>query len=332
MRAYVRECALYMVVMIKVNIMMNKRVDMLPVLFRVILFLCMAVVYVRAEPAVLENPSYKLEIYRLKFSDSASVLPMLKDIYAHDADVRMAGTGSKLFIRASSKQHAEIAAVVNELDIKRKNVRIDVKFIGSGKDSSDGVAVKTHGGVIYNKDGLSGNITLKPSIHSRSTTTSSSTTQILMAMSGTRASLRIGERIPYLTWIMDYGFRYGLIAGSVEWQDVGSFLSIEPEIIGDGPMIRVKLVPELSGLVDGKRRQIRFIQAATEVTVRDGQSVQIGGASKSSEFLSRFLVGVDRQGSSSALSIVLTPRIMDDRMMNYDGGTMKNVQARPKGW
>ena len=317
---------------IEVNIMMNKRVYILAVSLRVVLLLCGSVLSMRAEPVVTEDPSYKLEIYRLKFSDSESVLSMLKDIYIHDANVRMAGTGSKLFIRASSAQHAEISAVVNELDIKRKNVRIDVQFVGSGRDSSDGVAIKTSGGVIYNKDGVSGNITLKPSIHSRSTTTSSSTTQILMAMSGTRASLRIGEKIPYLTWIMDYGFRYGLIAANVEWQDVGSFLSIEPTIIGDGPMIRVRLVPELSGLVDGHRHQIRFVQAATEVTVRDGQSVQIGGANQSSEFLSRFLVGIDRQGSSSALSIGLTPRIMDDRAMSYDGGTMKNVPTRPKGW
>lgn len=273
----------------------------------------------------------KLEIYKLKNNEAAVVLPALKDIYANDPKVRMTAAAGKLFIRASEKQHKEITSLIKELDIKRKNVRIDVKFVGSGQQYDGGASLNPQGGVIYNKNGFSSNIAVKPSLHSTSTTTSSSTTQILMAMSGTRASLRIGEKIPYLSWIMDYGYRYGVVAANVEWQDVGSFLSVEPTIIGDGPMIRVKLVPELSGMVEGRYNQIRFVQAATEVTVRDGESVQIGGENKNSEFLSHFLVGFDKQGSSSTLNIVLTPRIMDD-MTDYKNEMIKTHGRKKMNW
>jgi type II secretory pathway component GspD/PulD (secretin) len=300
---------------------------------RIMLLLLLSVLSLIAAPIERAGAGNTLEIYKLKFSETGPVLDTLKDIYSNDPAVRMTAAAGKLFIRASAAQHAEISSLINELDIRRKNVRIDVEFVGNGRQSDHGAAVQTRGGVIYNsKSGVSGNISLKPSLYNTTTTISSSTKQILMTMSGSRASLRIGERVPYLSWVMDYGYRYGLITSNIEWQDVGSFLSVEPTIIGDGPMIRVRLVPELSGLVEGRPRQIRFVQAATEVTVHDGRSVQIGGANKSSEFLSKFLIGFDRQGNSSTLSIVLTPRIMDGTVSSYKDEMINDVPRRPKGW
>lgn len=301
---------------------------------RVLLFVCSVFVSVLSVQAEIKNSiaDRKLEIYRLQYSEAESVLNSLKEFYAGDADIRMTAAAGKLFIKATDKQHKEIAALIKELDVKRKNVRIDVRFVGAGQKSDGGASLNPRGGMVFDsKTGFNGRIAVKPSVYSTSTTTSSSTTQILMAMSGTSATLRIGERVPYLTWIMNYGYRYGVIASNVEWQDVGSFLSVEPTIIGDGPMIRVKLVPELSGFVDGKRRRIKFVQAATEVTVRDGQSVQIGGANKNSEFLSRFLIGFDKHGSSSKLDIVLTPRIEGD-MTTYKNEMINDKVRKPKGW
>jgi hypothetical protein len=76
-------------------------------------------------------------------------------------------------------------------------------------------------------------------------------------------------------------------------------------------MIRIRITPELSGLVNGHSLRTRFSRVATEVVVQNGQTFQIGGLDRDTDFYSRFLVGVSRSGSQQSLDILLTPRIMD---------------------
>jgi type II secretory pathway component GspD/PulD (secretin) len=135
---------------------------------------------------------------------------------------------------------------------------------------------------------------------------------MLVAMDGHSASLRVGETVPYLAWLTEYGCRHGYIREAhIERREVGSFLAVEPEIIGEGLMIRVRLIPELSGrLEDGTSQTIRFTQVATEVIACDGQPVSIGGFTKDQDFYSKFLIGRSGTGESSTTDITLTPRIL----------------------
>jgi type II secretory pathway component GspD/PulD (secretin) len=135
--------------------------------------------------------------------------------------------------------------------------------------------------------------------------------QTLLVASGRQASLRVGESVPYVDWFVDYGTRYGYLQQSINWKDVGASLIVEPVVIGEGPMIRIRLTPELSGLVDGNVYRTSFSRVATEIVVQDGQTFQIGGLDKDEDFYSRFLIGFDRSGSRQALNITLTPRIVD---------------------
>ncbi len=257
------------------------------------------------------HKSVTLQIYTLKYADTASIKDTLLDIYSNDNSIRIAASRNKLFIRASEQQHKEIKNLLKELDVRQKNVRIDVKFSGTGDNSDIGAGITGHGKVIYGNGDISGNVAVNPSIHSSSTHISETSTQTLMVMSGAHAELRVGTRVPYLNWIMEYGYHHGFIAGNIQWENVGSFLSVEPDIIGEGPMVKVRLVPVLSGLVDGHRERIRFTEEATEVVVRSGNTVTIGGASNSRQFLSHFLVGFDKSGRSYALNISLKPTIMN---------------------
>jgi type II secretory pathway component GspD/PulD (secretin) len=97
----------------------------------------------------------------------------------------------------------------------------------------------------------------------------------------------------------------------VNWQQVGSRLIVEPTVIGQGPMIRVRVTPELSGMVDGQPLHTRFAGATTEIVVKDGESFSIGGMAGDATFYSRFLVGRSDAGSQEQVDIVLTPHIMD---------------------
>ncbi len=135
---------------------------------------------------------------------------------------------------------------------------------------------------------------------------------MLVAMDKHRATLRVGERVPYLAWLTEYGFRHGYIREThIEWRDVGSFLAVEPDIIGDGPMIRIRLIPTLTGrLKDGQEETIRFTELTTELIARDGQTVSVGGFTENRDFYSKFLVGRSGGNESLITDITLTPRIL----------------------
>jgi len=76
-------------------------------------------------------------------------------------------------------------------------------------------------------------------------------------------------------------------------------------------LIRVRLTPTLSGrLENGMKQTIEFTELATEVVVRDGQTLSIGGFNQDQEFSSKFLIGRSGGSESSITDITLTPRIL----------------------
>ena len=75
-------------------------------------------------------------------------------------------------------------------------------------------------------------------------------------------------------------------------------------------MMKIRITPVLSGLVDGKPFQVRYTQVATEVSARDGQPVRLGGMDRHNEFYNRFLIGIEKTSKTSTLNITMTPRIM----------------------
>ncbi len=71
----------------------------------------------------------------------------------------------------------------------------------------------------------------------------------------------------------------------------------------------MRVTPELSGVVEGRPERIRFAQAATELVVRDGETLQLGGFDQHRDFYDRFLIGSRRGGQAQSLAIELTPRV-----------------------
>ena len=78
----------------------------------------------------------------------------------------------------------------------------------------------------------------------------------------------------------------------------------------DGGLIRLRITPELRGLVDGDSRAVRFASAASEVVISDGQSYPLAGLAEGHEFMQRFLVGRSSGEVTETLDITVTPRVM----------------------
>jgi len=216
----------------------------------------------------------------------------------------------KLAVRGTAEQHAGVEQILREMDKPPKNIQIDVQFARNGQTSNREAGIRPKGPIIIRDGEVHGSF--EGRFVNQSTTSSENTTQMLVAMDGRSAMLRVGESVPYLAWLTEYSWRCGYIREvQIEWRDIGSFLSVVPEIIDDGPMIRIRLTPTLSGqLENGTKQTIQFTELTTEVIVRDGQTISIGGVNQDKEFFSKFLVGRSGGSDSSITDITLTPRIL----------------------
>jgi len=245
--------------------------------------------------------------YPAPHMDSAEVKAALEEALSPGSRVITLRGIRKVFLIATPEEHELAEALLADLCVPRQNVAIEVRFKSRGRASERGAKIDPSGSVTLGPDGVS-DYEIRAGLVFQRTETSSDTVQMLTVMDGRRGRLRIGRSVPYLDWFVQYGRRFGYIEAELKWQEVGAWLVVEPEILPDG-LIRVRLIPELSGFVDGSPRQVQFKRVETEVTVAPGSVIRIGGLNKDEEFYSRFLIGGERGDRSEQLEILLTPRI-----------------------
>lgn len=252
-----------------------------------------------------------LKLYSVHYTDPSSAGEIIKMMMPSTNGLSIQVLDRKLAVRGTAEQHATVETLLLELDKPPKNVQINVEFARSGQNSSREMGIRPSGPILISDGEVHG--TFEGRFNNQRTTSSENVTQMLVAMDGHSASLRVGETVPYLAWLTEYGTRHGYIREThIEWRDVGSFLAVMPEIIDNGPMIRIRLVPTLIGrLADGNEQTIQFTEVSTEVIARDGQSISIGGFTQNQDFYSKFLAGRSVGNESSVTDITLTPRILN---------------------
>lgn len=261
--------------------------------------------------ATAQQGQSRFEVYNLGFADAPSAVELVKAIIGPTGSVSLDEANHRLLVVATDEGHAQVANMMRKLNVPPRNVRIEVRFIGSSSQQNVGAGIGASGEIVRDEGITRTKIKVKPHIENTTITSSSDVAQTLLVASGRQGFLRVGESVPYVDWFMDYGLQYGYLRQRINWKDVGASLIVEPTVMGEGPMIRIRLTPELSGLVDGNVYRTSFSRVATEVVVQDGQTFQIGGLDKDNDFYSRFLIGFDRSGGQQALNITLTPHIAD---------------------
>lgn len=252
------------------------------------------------------------KVHSLGFTDGPTALEMAKSVVSPGGNVALDPANNRLLVFATPAEHEQLGALADQLSAPPPVVRIEVRHVGSGRETESTTAIETDGGVVIGEGGVSGSVRIRPILTRRTTETQDNTAQILTVSSGRSAMLRVGEDVPYVEWLMSRAYGWGITQAGIAWQKVGAYLSVEPTVIGTGPqaLIRVRLTPELSGLVDGNPYRVRYSQVATEVVVAPGQTLQIGGLNQDREFYSRFLIGQSRTGVRRSMTIELTPTLV----------------------
>jgi len=252
-----------------------------------------------------------LKVYPLSSPHPAPIIEAVRTMIGEDAKIVHDKNTNRLLVLATSNQQSQVSAILEKLDAPSRNIRIDVAIAESRTGGGSQFGVGGSGEIVVTPGGTAHRGRLVPYLDHRSSVRDSSTRQTLYVQNGGKASLRVGQEVPFLEWLVESGRHWGYIRQNVTMKQVGASLVVEPQIVGNGPMISVALVPELSGFVDGQRQSIRYTRAATSVTVKDGQPFSISGFGENSEFYSRFLAGVGRERHQKNMSMTLTARIVN---------------------
>jgi type II secretory pathway component GspD/PulD (secretin) len=215
---------------------------------------------------------------------------------------------NRVIVSDRPEVHARVAAALRGLDTPARNVRIYVTHESERLDERTllgGSAGAGKGDVrvgVGRNPPRSGVEVRGEASRSRST---SKTQQEIVVMSGGKAEITVAEQVPYSDWFLDWGQTRGLWARTIQWRDVGASLVVEPVALGDG-RVRVRLTPAFSYFLDRERLVTEIHQLTTEVVVREGEPIALGGVPLSdSEFRDRFLVGFDRGRTLQRVHITL---------------------------
>ncbi|MBN1688442.1 MAG: hypothetical protein JW893_05020 [Candidatus Omnitrophica bacterium] len=128
--------------------------------------------------------------------------------------------------------------------------------------------------------------------------------QTISVMSGLEARLFIGKRVPYIQWYRTFLYEEGYLAADVILKDIGTSLIVKPQLLGN--VIVIELIPEISYETNDGRGSIAVTRLRTTVRAGDGQSIEIGGSTRESEFAQNFY----RNESGEEIRVILTPHVM----------------------
>lgn len=129
-------------------------------------------------------------------------------------------------------------------------------------------------------------------------------TQMITVLDGGQGYLHVGEKLPEPAWFFSYAQTNGMLNVVVDYRDVGSRLLVRPIIRGN--VIDILLIPEISYVANGRHRSIVFTGLETRVSVRPGETIEIGGLQQDAQFSNRFF----QTHTGQSIRIQLTPEIL----------------------
>ena len=175
-----------------------------------------------------------------------------------------------------------------------RQIRVDVQFRQTGTQSRD--AAGAAGGVSVSPRG-----SLRPrggvGAGSTETRVQQSTGIFTLVQDG-------GESI--LTFVKVGATNYiPYIASGVAFRDVGTALKVRASLL-PGDRIRVRLTPTISYFSADGSGTIEFTEATTDVIVPNGRAVLLAGSTTDTHAITRQILGVAREQSTSETTVVLT--------------------------
>lgn len=245
-----------------------------------------------------------LRIIELKHRPALEVVPLVRPLLS-PADA-VSATDYRLIVRAPAATIAEIERVVRELDVARRQLTISVRQVEAGtRDRS------THGVEGEVDIGDRGRVRLPKVMRGhetviigdpngvqyrggeRRTTGRSEQTQQLRVQDGASAYLRMGQSIPQVQRVLALSGNGAVAYDTVVMRDATTGFDVRPQVRGD--RVQLDIVPRVARLSDPRRGIVDFREAATTITVKLGEWVDIGQVLSQGSAVNRAILSRDAE-------------------------------------
>jgi Bacterial type II and III secretion system protein len=184
-----------------------------------------------------------------------------------------------------------------------RQIRVDVQFRQTGTQSRD--AAGASGGVVITERG---GVRPRGAAGAGATETrvQRSTGIFTLVQDGGESTLTVTQQVPYaqVAFYRDYATGAGYVASGVAFRDVGTALRVRASVLADD-RIRVRLTPTISYVATDGSGTIEFTEATTDVIVPNGRAVVLAGSTTDTHVVTRQILGISREQSSSETTVVL---------------------------
>lgn len=251
--------------------------------------------------------SEKVEIIKIKYINPMNLLKMIKDIYKYRGEIIVNTEMKRMIIKTTQTEINKIKEIINKLDVPPLQVTIEAKLIEvtTGNNENKGI----NWNYINPRQGASGNnfdiqvgdekiqgrtddgVTLKMGMLNldnfnmvlknllKNTNANLLSSPTITTLNNETASIHLGDKIPYKENLGEEE------VVSYKFEEVGIKLEVTPEILEDGK-INMKVKPEVSSVTEYTPDNVPIIStriAETNVIIKDGETLVIGGLIKEDE-------------------------------------------------
>jgi hypothetical protein len=256
----------------------------------------MSIIPVHAAPNELRTITLKH-----RFADD--LLPVVQPLVGPGGTA--SGMNNVLIIRTTPERMAEIERLVSELDVMRRNLRIEVSHDSSLQSTDSRISASGRGRVgdteiVIGEPGRRQQ-GARVQIGQGSSRMSRQGTQFLTVMDGGDAFIEVGQSVPYTQqWAM-FTQQYAKVQQTIEFEDITTGFAVSPRYIGDE--VELEITPRITRL--GRGRAIDFEALSTRVRVRPGEWFNLGGTMASSDEVSRAILQTGSGSTAESSSLMI---------------------------
>ena len=187
-------------------------------------------------------------------------------------DAVVTGMNGQLVLRAATAVLDQLQAVVDQLDRAPRRLLIALRH--ARDDASSRVGTRL-GATVTTREGDT-DARLRARAFSTDSHERSDQDFVVQALEGRPALVSGGQLVPYVSRSLFFGPRGGVVADSVQLEDVSSGFYALPRVTGDTVMLEI--YPYTARLDPGFPGSIRYTDAQTVVSGRLGEWLDIGTA------------------------------------------------------
>lgn len=247
---------------------------------------------ITAAPTAIAAEQFKIITLQYRFAQE--VLPMIEPLVGPDGAVH--AIDNHLMVSTSVDRLAQIEALIDQLDVARKNVRISVSHSAGAELQQRGAGVSARGRVgeveIALPRGASEGLNID--LYDSNTRHTGSGTGFLSVVDGERAFIRVGQSVPYTQqWVL-LTRRYVSVQQSVAFRDITTGFAVRPRYIGD--QVELEITPRIANL--NQAGYVDFEELSTVVRVSPGEWFDLGGNMQNRDEVSREIMAVDQRSDN----------------------------------